>query len=97
MKVAPRCAAFFALQGGIQTCGCDTVGSQAVDLVLHEGDQRRDDDRETLSDKCGELEAEGLSTAGRQQCEDIAAGEGIPDDLFLQGAKRRIAEVPFEG
>ena len=66
VKVAPSRTSFFALQGGIQTCGCDTIGSQAVDLILHQGDEWRDDNREAVADEGGQLKAQRFATSGRE-------------------------------
>ena len=61
---------------------------ERVDLILHQGDERRDDDREAGAHHGGELEAEALAAAGGQQREDVAAREGVADDLLLERAER---------
>ncbi len=48
---------------------------QAVDLILHESDQRRDDDCEPVVDDRGQLIAQRLATARGQQRQDIFAGQ----------------------
>jgi hypothetical protein len=58
VKVAPSSTAFFALQGGIQACGSDAIGSQAIDLILHEGDEGGDDDRQAVANESGQLKAQ---------------------------------------
>ena len=46
-----------------------------VHLVLHEGDERRDDERQARQDHGRELIAERLSGAGRHDGENVPAGE----------------------
>ena len=60
-----------------------------IHLVLHQRDERRDDDRQPRSRQRGQLEAERLAAAGRQQREDILARQRVADDLLLQADGRR--------
>ena len=66
---------------------------ERVDLILHQRDERRDDDRELGQDHRRHLIAERLSSARRQHHERVASGEDGLDGGFLSRAKRRIAEV----
>ena len=58
------------------------VRTEAVDLVLHEADQRAQDDRGPLADQWRQLVADGFSAAGGQDQEGVAAvedrGHGLP-------------------
>ncbi len=85
------------VEGGVDEGGGDAVGAQGLDLVLHECDERRDDEREAgvLRDG-GELVAERLTPAGGQDDEHVPAGEGVFDDLLLHGSERVVPEVPLE-
>jgi hypothetical protein len=65
--------------------------AQAVDLVLHERDQRRDDDREAAPMGGGRLVAERLAAAGREHHEGIAPVEHAGDRVFLQREKAIVA------
>ena len=65
-------------------------------MVLHEGDQRRNDDREAFADDGGQLIAEGLPASGGQQGEDIVSLERFGDNLLLQRSKGVMAEVALE-
>ena len=51
------------------------VADERVDLVLHQRDERRDDDRETRPHERRRLEAQRLAAAGRQHDDRIAARE----------------------
>jgi hypothetical protein len=66
------------------------------DLILHQGDQRGDHDRETGTSQCGQLKAQGLAAAGGEQCEDIPTGQSISDDLFLVRPKPGVSEHLLE-
>ena len=66
---------------------------ERVDLVLHQRDERRDDDRELGQHQRRHLVAERLAAARRQHDERVAAGEHGLDGRFLPRPERRIAEV----
>ena len=69
---------------------------QGVDLVLHEGDQRADDQRDPGQKQGGQLVAEALAAAGRHHAEDVAAVQHLLDDLALAGAELLQAELIAE-
>ena len=56
---------------------------QRVDLVLHEGDQRRDDEHGPPQDARRELVGQRLARAGRHDADAVAAREHGLDDLAL--------------
>ena len=89
MQAAQARAGLVGVERGIEKGRGDAAGLQLVDLVLHQRDERRDDDGEAGPGEGGELEAERLAAAGRQQGEDIVAGERSLDDFALQRAKRQ--------
>ena len=70
---------------------------ELVDLVLHQRDQRRDDDGQADPMQGRHLEAKRLPAAGRKQGKDIAARQARLDDLPLERAEFRIAEGGVEG
>lgn len=39
------------VERGIEACGRDVVGEERIDLVPHEGDERRDDEGESIEDE----------------------------------------------
>ena len=69
---------------------------QAIDLILHQRDQRRYDDREPIVGDRGKLIAQRLAAPGRQQCQDILPGEQALDDLPLKRSKRLETEMTLQ-
>ena len=67
-------------------------GGQLVDLVLHQRDQRREDERRLGPQHRRELVGERLAGAGRHQRERVAALDGGADDLLLAGPEVGEAE-----
>ncbi len=63
------------LDGRVDECGGHSAICQAVDLVLHQGDERRDHQRQTAIDDRRYPVADALSGAGRCDGKDIAARE----------------------
>ncbi len=70
---------------------------QLVDLVLHQRDQRREDEGRLGAQHRRELVRERLAGTGRHQCERVATFDGSANDLFLTGTKRVEAEELAEG
>ncbi len=67
---------------------CDSLvaGHETPDgihLVLHQGDERGDDDGRPFHDQGRQLVAEGFTASGRHQDEDILTGNEGPDDFLL--------------
>ena len=81
----------------VEQRGRHAVADERVDLVLHQRDQRRDDDREARADDGRRLKAERLAAAGRQDDDRIAAGEHRVHRLSLQRPERRVAPVLGNG
>ena len=91
----PR-ACLGSVERGIEKRRRHAARLELIDLILHERDQRRDDDREAVAHERGELETKRLATTGGQQREHILAGESRLANLALERAERRIAEGGFE-
>src|SRR6266851_4409800 len=66
--------------------------AQRIDLILHQRDQRRNDDAEPGTDERRDLKAQRLAATGRHQHQRIAAGDDVSNDLFLLPAEAVIAE-----
>ena len=64
-----------------------------IHLVLHQGDQRRDDQRQAIQGQGGQLVAEALSPAGRHHAQTILPGQDGRDDFLLPLAERIQAEA----
>ena len=68
--------------------GGDPPGAQPVDLILHQGDQRRHDDAQPFARQGRHLVRERFSAAGGHQRERIAPGQDRKDDPLLHGPER---------
>ena len=69
---------------------------QGVHLVLHQRDERRDDDRDAVTQQGGNLVAQRLAAAGGHDHQGVAAAGHVPDDRFLLASKRVVSEHAFE-
>ena len=74
----------------------DALAREQVDLILHQRDQRRHDDRHAVEHQRGQLVAEALPRSGREDGEGGAAGEQGLDDLLLARAERCVSEAGGE-
>ena len=74
----------------------DTQEPELGHLVVHERDQRRDDQGEARLHHRRQLVAEALAAAGGHHGQEVLAGEQGVDDLALPGAKALEAEHPLE-
>ena len=70
---------------------------QLIDLVLHQGDQRRDDQRQAVQSHGRQLVAKALSAAGRHDAQAILPGQNRGNDLLLSVAERGQAEARTGG
>ena len=78
---------------GVEGGGGDAAGAQRLDLVLHQGDQRRDHHRGAGREQRGQLIAQRFATAGGHHHHGVAAGHHRLDHLTLAGAEVMVAEV----
>ncbi len=92
----PSCRLVRAERGVDQRRLLRHLRRQLVDLVLHQRDQRREDECRRRSQHRGELVGERLAGAGRHQRERVAAVHGGADDLFLAGAEVLESEQPCQ-
>ena len=53
IKPVDAAAGFISIERGVEKRGRHAAGFELVHLVLHQGDERRDDDRETTADQGG--------------------------------------------
>jgi hypothetical protein len=81
------------VEARVEPLGVDPAPLQEVDLILHQGDQRRDDDRQPVEEQRRQLVAEALAGAGREHGERRPAGEKGADDLLLAGTERAEPEA----
>ncbi len=69
----------------VEPRGGDAARRQRVDLILHQRDERRHDEAGAVEHDRGQLVAEALAAAGREDRERRAPGEQRRDDLPLAG------------
>ena len=85
-----------AVERRVEEGGVDAGFLERRDLVLHQRDQRADDDGDAVAgavaDDRRHLVAQALAAAGRHQDERVAAGADVLDDLFLRAAEGGVAE-----
>ena len=84
------------VEGAVVAGGRHAVGVQAVHLVLHQRDERRNDHRQPRLEQRRRLEAERLAAARRHHEQRVAAGEDRVHDLALVRPELRVAPVPGE-
>jgi hypothetical protein len=70
---------------------------EALDLVLHERHERRDDDRQVRAHERGQLVAERFARPGGHHHQEVTPGERGADRLRLPGPERGEAEVFAQG
>ena len=73
---------------------------QGIHLILHQGNQRRDDDACTVTQQCRNLVTETFAAAGGHQHQGVAAFREGEDDFLLVAAKMVVTEdagEDFEG
>ncbi len=78
-------------QAGIQPGGGHALLLQRLDLIGHQGDQRRDDQPHALAQDGGHLIADALAPAGRQHGQHVAPGQNLLDHRSLKPAKIGMA------
>ena len=88
----------FALrQRAVHERGRDSACAQRIDLVFHQGDERRDHHGGALEQQRRKLIAEALAAARRQDGDGGPAGEHRPDDGLLSLAKGVVPEMLLQG
>jgi len=70
----------------------DPALGEHVELILHQGDQRRDDDRRPRQQQCGQLITQRLPRSGGQDRQRIFARKDAPEHLFLTGVEVLVPE-----
>ena len=87
---------YLAAHRGIETGGRDAAGQEKIHLVLHERDQRRHDDGESVEEERGKLVAETLPTAGGKHSERGVTCEQLRNHGLLSGTEGRKPEALAE-
>ncbi len=89
LDVGPR-------QSVVDGRGPQVTPSQVLHLVLHQGDERCDDETEAAQCQCRHLEGDAFAAAGRHEAESVAAGRDAADDVELDAAEVVISPVGAE-
>ena len=83
VKPRQHAARLAGLERRVVGGGADAGRLQRVDLVLHQRDERRDDDAGAGAHQRRQLVAQRLAAAGGHEHEGVAAGDEVLDDLLL--------------
>jgi hypothetical protein len=83
---------FARRNGAVELIDGDAGIGETLGLVLHQGDERRHDQREPVQMQRGQLVAQRLAGACGHQRERIDAGQHAPDDVLLAFAQALDAE-----
>ena len=92
LEQAPGFVRLALVVRGVERRRGDAEKPHLLDLVAHQRDQRRNDERQLAGEQCRQLEAERLAAPGRHDREDVLAGEHRGDDFRLAVAETVIAE-----
>ena len=76
----------------VERLGPHALLPHRLDLVAHQGDQRRDDDTDAVSAQRRDLVADRFAGAGRKQHHRIAALDDVVDHRLLLAAEFGMAE-----
>ena len=91
-EVAGDGAGLGGVELGVQGAGVDAELAQRGDLVVHQRDQRGDDDGGAGAAQSGHLIADALAAAGGHQHQGVATGDDVADRGILLAAKAGEAE-----
>ena len=91
-QVSAYGARFLGGRGRVPERGAHTEQPQRLDLVVHERDERRDDDADAGPHQRRQLVAQRLAAAGRHQHHGVVAGDHALDDRLLRTAERAESE-----
>ena len=80
------------IHGGVQERRFNAQLFQGGHLVLHQGDQRRDDHRRTRSNQGRHLITQGLTAAGGHQYQGITTAHHFLHDIALQRPETFVTE-----
>ena len=82
-----------ALHSAVDSSGDDSVAAQMAHLILHQGDERRDDDAHAFLGEGRHLKGDALAAACRHQPQSVPAASNALDNLALDAAEVGIMPV----
>ena len=89
-------AEFLRTHRTVDARGRNACFHKRTDLILHQRNERRNDQRQAGKQHGGHLIADGLARTGRHNAERIPAGKDGANQLILSRAERIVAEILFE-
>ena len=89
-------AGLAALQGGIVIGRLDAAGLERIDLVLHQGDEGRNDNPDTRAMEGGDLITERFAASRGHEDKGVLALDEPLDNLLLLGTIGIVAEDIFK-
>ncbi|MNT07144.1 hypothetical protein D3C72_1418360 [compost metagenome] len=93
---APDGRALLHRHAGIEAGGGHALLLQGLDLIGHQGDQRRHHQADAGAQDGRDLIADALAAAGRQHGHDVAPGQNLGHDMGLQTAEISMAPDPAQ-
>ena len=91
-----RFAQLLERQGAIEERRRNTRLRERRDLILHERDERGDDDREPRQHERGNLIADRLSAARRRHAQNVPAGQNRADERLLPTSEGAATKAFFQ-
>ena len=88
---APDGRALVQRHAGVEPRGGHALLLQRLDLIGHQGDQRRDYQAQAAPQDGGNLVADALAAAGRQHRQHVAPGQNGLDHRLLKAAEAAVA------
>lgn len=86
----------FGRKSGVEPGRRVTMDEEGIHLVFHQGNERRNDNRESGQKEGGKLVADRFAAACRKKCESGMTFEERGDDFFLAGEKAAMTEEFLE-
>ena len=80
-------------EGGVQVCRRNARGLERRHLIRHEGDQRRNHQRDAFLHQCGHLIAHRLARAGGHHAQGVPSLQERIHHGFLAGSEMVVAEI----
>src|ERR1700756_5530363 len=84
---------FFAAESAVENRRRNPHLSELCRLILHERDQRRNDDSRLLRHNCRKLVAEGLPSSSRHNNTSVSTGEKAADDSLLERSEGVVTPI----
>jgi len=84
--------ALFGGLGGVEELCTGAHGGQGIHLILHQSDQRGNDNAGALTNKCGNLVTQRLAATGRHEHKGITTLHDRLDNLALLPPERVVTE-----